>query len=181
MTDLKKYPKILVAGIGNIFKADDGFGVEVVRRLIGRETIRSAHVVDFGIRGLDLGYALLDDQYEAVVLVDVVKRGHSPGTLYLLDIDSESLGGDSRAVLAETHGMHPAKVLAWVKAMGGTLPILRLVGCEPEDVCDDEDDLQMGLSAAVAQAVDEAVRRIETLVAELEDLTQPGPEVRSHA
>jgi hydrogenase maturation protease len=181
--------KILIAGIGNIFKADDGFGVEVVQRLAKKATLESARVVDFGIRGLDLAYALLDGQYEAAILVDVVKRGGPAGTVYVLEIDPKKLGGpealgggfeenESQTVLAETHGMHPAKVLAWVKAMGGSLPLLRLVGCEPQNVCDDEEDLQMGLTPQVEQAIDQAIEQIEalvrTLMMELEERAGEG-------
>lgn len=171
--------KILVAGIGNIFKSDDGFGVEVVQRLAKKATLESARVVDFGIRGLDLAYALLDDQYDAAILVDVVKRGGPAGKVYVLEIDPKKLGEpESQKVLAETHGMHPARVLAWVKAMGGSLPLLRLVGCEPQNICDDEEDLQMGLTPLVEQAIDHAIEQIEvlvrTLMMELEERTVEG-------
>ena len=78
--------RILVAGIGNIFLADDGFGCEVVRWLAERELPDNVEVRDFGIRGMDLAYALMDP-YEAVVLVDAVSRGEDPGTVYLIEAE----------------------------------------------------------------------------------------------
>ena len=103
-------PRILVAGVGNIFLGDDAFGVEVVQRLARRPLPPEVRVVDFGIRGLDLTYALLDD-HEMVVLVDAAPRGGAPGTLYLLELDAGAMEAGAAAVI-ETHGMDPVKVLA---------------------------------------------------------------------
>src|SRR5947209_14937351 len=104
-------PRVLVAGVGNIFLGDDAFGPEVARRLARRELPEGARVVDFGIRGLDLTYALLDG-YEAVVLVDAAPRGGPPGTLYVLDVAGEgSADTEGAAPVIEAHGMDPVKVL----------------------------------------------------------------------
>ena len=157
-----KRPSILVAGIGNIFLGDDAFGVEVVRRLARRELPEQVRVVDFGIRGLDLTYALLDG-YEAVILVDTVPRSGAPGTLYVLE---PARGEAAEGVLIEAHSMDPVKVLRLAEAMGGRVERLLLIGCEPTPI-GDEEDMREGLSAPVRASVDEAVRLIESLVARL--------------
>jgi hydrogenase maturation protease len=160
-------PRILVACVGNIFLGDDAFGVEVAQRLARRTLPDAVRVVDFGIRGFDLAYALMDD-YEAVILVDAVPRGDAPGTLYTIEPDLDSIdraaAGDA---MVETHGMNPMKVLAMVKAMGGERKRVLVVGCEPTAADADEDEQRMGLSEPVAAAIDEAVRMIESLIDKL--------------
>jgi hydrogenase maturation protease len=154
-------PRILVAGIGNIFLGDDAFGVEVVRELSQRQIPPGVRVVDFGIRGLDLAYALMDG-YDRVILVDAVPRGATPGTVYVIEPD---VGNGEQTQLAETHGMDPVKVLRLVQSMGGRLPPLKLVGCEPATFGTDEDPA-LGLSDPVQAAVPEAVGVIENLIRE---------------
>jgi hydrogenase maturation protease len=153
--------RILVAGVGNVFLGDDGFGVEVAHRLGQRPQSDGVDVVDFGIRGLDLTYALLDG-YDAAVLVDALPRGGAPGTLYVIEPEVDT----SEAASIETHGMDPLKVLKLAAAMGGRLPLLRVVGCEPAPPSEAA-EMTMGLSPAVALAATEAVRLVEALVAEL--------------
>ena len=144
-------PRVLVAGIGNVFMGDDGFGVEVVRRLAGR--LPGARVADFGIRGFDLAMALLEP-HDLVVLVDAARKGATPGTLYLMELGEDSGPADFAA-----HGMDPAQVLRNARAMGGPPSRVVLVGCEPGDFA------EMGrLSPAVEAAVDEAARMVESLV-----------------
>ena len=152
--------KILVAGIGNVLHGDDGFGVEVAQRLARKALPGCVRVVDFGIRGMDLAYALLES-YDAAILVDVARRGGAPGTLYVLEphLDHQREPGP------DTHAMHPARVMALVEAMGGTTATLRMVACEPEAIADDE--LVMGLSASVAAAVAPAASLVESIVANL--------------
>jgi hydrogenase maturation protease len=149
--------RILVAGIGNIFLGDDAFGVEVARRLAVRSLPPEVRVVDFGIRGLDLTYALLED-YKQVILVDTVRRGQKPGTLYIIEPLVESTGA------METHEMAPAKALAAAKTMGASLAHVVIVGCEPESFGSEEEP-QMGLSRSVEAAVEEAVLLIEEMTA----------------
>jgi hydrogenase maturation protease len=157
-------PRILIAGVGNIFLGDDAFGVEVAQRLARRELPPEVRIVDFGIRGLDLTYALLDG-YEAVILVDAAPRGGPPGTLYVLEPECGGIvPGDGLAV--ETHGMDPVKVLRLAGAMGGHVERLLLVGCEPTPAADAE-EMALGMSAAVRAAVDAAVPLVESLVARL--------------
>jgi hydrogenase maturation protease len=156
---------ILIAGIGNIFLGDDGFGCEVLRRLASRALPKGVRAVDFGIRGFDLAYALMDG-YDVTILVDAMPRGGEPGTLYTIEPDLNELDNlDPQAVMVETHGMNPMKVLAMVKAMGGEFKRLLLVGCEPQTFGPEEG--QMGLSEPVEAAVDEAVRIVESLVTKI--------------
>jgi hydrogenase maturation protease len=159
-----KRPRILVACVGNIFLGDDAFGVEVAQRLARRPLPEEVQVVDFGIRGLDLTYALLDG-YETVILVDAVPRGGSPGTLYVLEPTRDALPVPAGALI-ETHGMDPVKVLRLVEAMGGTIERLLLVGCEPTPD-DAYEDMQAGLSDPVQAAVEEAISLLESLIARL--------------
>src|SRR5215212_7866010 len=119
--------RVLVAGIGNIFLGDDGFGVEVVQRLSRRGLPEGVEVVDFGIRGMDLAYALHED-YDLVVLVDATPRGGEPGTVYLIEPDIEEDG----AVSLDTHGMDPGKVIRLARALGARPTRTLLVGCEPQ-------------------------------------------------
>jgi hydrogenase maturation protease len=173
--------RVLVAGVGNIFLGDDAFGVEVAQRLARRRLPDGVRVVDFGIRGLDLVYALLDD-YEAVVLVDAAPRGGPPGTLYVLEPESgEAPGPDGGGLMADPHSLHPANVLRLVAALGGRVRRLLVVACEP-GACGDVEEMSAGLSAPVRAAADEAVPLIESLVTKLlqgggEALTA-GAEVR---
>lgn len=155
-------PTILVAGIGNIFLGDDAFGCEVVRRLAGRAWPDNVKVIDFGIRGFDLAYALLDG-YDVTIFVDAAPRGEAPGTLYTIEPEVDEIESiEGQGVVVETHGMNPMKVLSMVKSMGGEFRKLLLVGCEPATFGPEEG--QMGLSEPVEAAVDKAVEIVESLV-----------------
>jgi hydrogenase maturation protease len=166
-------PRILVAGIGNIFLGDDGFGCEVVARISQRALSDEVRVVDFGIRGFDLTYALMDG-YDLMILVDAVPRGGAPGTLYVIEPDLEEIDNlNPQAMLVETHAMNPVKVLGLAKAMGGEFKRILLVGCEPATLGPEEG--QMGLSSLVMASVDEAVELVESLIKKsLADLRQAG-------
>lgn len=158
--------RILVAGIGNIFFGDDAFGVEVARGLAQRRLPSNVRVVDFGIRGFDLTYALLDG-YDLAILVDACRRGGKPGTLYVLDIlepSSAATAESSRVpVTIETHRLVPSEALKFAEAMGAKFGEVRLVGCEPKTLGDLEEG-RMGLSAPVKNAVAEALDLIESLI-----------------
>ena len=156
--------RVLVAGIGNIFLGDDGFGVEVVKRLAGREFSEGVEVADFGIRGMDLAYALHDD-YDLVVFVDATPRGGEPGTVYLIEPEVED---DGEASL-DAHGMDPVKVIKLSRALGARPTRTLVVGCEPQVVVsgEDYDDMLMELSEPVRAAVDEAAKLVESLVGEI--------------
>jgi hydrogenase maturation protease len=156
--------RVLIAGVGNIFLGDDGFGVEVVRRLAGREMPEGVEVEDFGIRGMDLAYALQDD-YKLVVFVDATPRGGEPGTVYLIEPEIEEDG----EVSLDTHGMDPLKVIKLSRALGAEPTRTLVVGCEPRVVLsgEDYDDMLMELSEPVQVAVEEAVKMVESLLEEI--------------
>jgi hydrogenase maturation protease len=121
---------ILIAGIGNIFFGDDAFGVEVARQLSQRPLPEGVSVVDFGIRGLDLTYALLDD-YSVVILVDAVQRGGQPGTLYVIEPTLDRTTDAMSGFLVEAHAMDPVRVFRLASILGGQVERLLIVGCEP--------------------------------------------------
>jgi hydrogenase maturation protease len=149
---------ILVGGIGNVFLGDDAFGVEVVARLRSRPLPPGVTVVDFGIRGIDLAYAL--GEYEGAVLVDALSRGGAPGTLYVLEPEVEA-----GTAGVQMHSMTPETVLRWMPP-GAAPRVLRIVGCEPASF-GAEGAGHEGLSGPVQAAVDEAVRVVERLVGEM--------------
>jgi hydrogenase maturation protease len=153
--------RALIAGIGNIFFGDDGFGVEVARGLATDpppETI----VRDFGIRGVHLAYQLLEP-YELLVVIDCMSRGGTPGTLYVIEPE---LDGGYAPELDNAHGMSLPAVFASVQAMCGWLPCVRIVGCEPVSV-----GAGIGLSPEVVQAVPAAIQLVRELITE--QLTPP--------
>jgi hydrogenase maturation protease len=157
--------KVLVAGIGNVFLGDDGFGPALAGRLARRALPAGVEVVDSGIRGMDLAYALLDG-WDAAVLLDAAPRGGAPGTLYVIEPHI-----DPRAVAVETHGMDPVKVLALVQALGGVPPRTFVVGCEPlTRMTGEEDEIVAELTEPVRRALDEGERLVLELLA---DITTP--------
>jgi len=167
-----KLPRILVAGIGNIFLGDDAFGVEVIRRLSTRELPKNVRVTDFGIRGYDLAYALLDG-YDTTILIDACPRGEPAGTLYVIEPDvSEASCPEEQQSAVEAHSMNPLNVLRLATSMGGPLKRVLLVGCEPGTLGPEEG--QMGLSEQVEAVVDEAVKLVESLIAELINEREAG-------
>ena len=154
--------RILIAGIGNIFLGDDAFGSEVARRLMSCKLPDEVRVVDFGIRGIDLAYALLEG-YEVTIFVDATPRGGEPGTLYTIEPDLDEVNRtNAQESVVETHDMNPMKVLGMVKAMGGVFKRILIVGCEPSPL--EAEEGQMGLSEPVEAAVVETVGLIESLV-----------------
>ncbi len=166
-------PSILIACIGNIFLGDDGFGCEVAKCLTHLDWPDNVKVVDFGIRGFDLAYALLDGS-DVTIFVDATPRGNEPGTLYTIEPELEEIESiDAESAMVETHGMNPMKVLSMVKSMGGQFKKILLVGCEPATFGPAEG--QMGLSEPVSAAVAEAVKVVESLVARV--LEEAGPQV----
>jgi hydrogenase maturation protease len=159
-----KQPRILVAGIGNIFLGDDAFGVEVVRRLCALEFPETVRVRDFGIRGYDLAYALLD-RYDLTILVDACPRGDAPGTLYVIEPEINEVDvSQSSSVALDAHTMNPVSVIRMARAMGPISKRILLVGCEPATLGGEEG--RMELSEVVSTAVDEAVKLVQKLIAE---------------
>jgi hydrogenase maturation protease len=164
-------PRILVAGIGNIFLGDDGFGVEVVKRLAERSWPPHVVITDFGIRGFDLTMALLKET-DLVILVDAAPRGGAAGTLYVIEPEPDQAGPPAPGEpLIDPHSLDPVKVLRLVKTMGGHPGRVLVVGCEPQTVGSDDDwDITPGLSEPVRQAVDDAVGLIESLINETHEI-----------
>ena len=159
-----KSPSVLIAGIGNIFLGDDAFGVEVAQRLANRKLPDRVKVVDFGIRGFDLAYALLD-RFDVTILVDACPRGGAPGTLYVIEPDlnvSAEDAAEAAQTTVDAHSMNPMNVIRMAKSMGGDLKRILLVGCEPLTLGPEEG--AMGLSEPVAAMLEEAANRIESLV-----------------
>ena len=147
--------RVLVAGVGNIFLGDDGFGVEVVRRL-ALDPPKGGRVVDFGIRGIQLAYELLEG-YDTLILVDALSRGGAPGTLYVFQ---PKMPEDEPASMPDAHGLDPASVLSMLRMLGGSIGRAIVVGCEPASTAEG-----IGLSAPVERAVEQAVDVVRTAVA----------------
>jgi len=158
----KKTPTILIAGIGNIFLGDDAFGVEVVSRLAHRHLPEGVRVVDFGIRGFDLTYALIDGA-DVTILVDACPRGGFAGDLYVVEPDlSSAEAAATQPAALDAHGMNPMNVIRAAQAMGGPLKRILLLGCEPQTFGPEEG--QMGLSDPVASSVERAIPLLESIV-----------------
>jgi hydrogenase maturation protease len=154
--------KILIAGIGNIFLADDAFGVEVAARLANHPFPPGVRVADFGIRGLDLAYALMEG-YETTILVDACPGDGEPGTIFVIQPDLDELNSaEMQPGVVEPHAMNPVAVLRMAKTMGGELKRVLIVGCVPATLGPEEG--HMGLSEPVEGAVDEGVKVIDSLV-----------------
>jgi hydrogenase maturation protease len=152
-------PRILVAGVGNVFFGDDGFGVEVASRLNADRLPAGVQVVDFGIRSYDLAYALTSGRYEAAILVDASAREGAPGDVYVL---SPELDGSSKLAPANAHTMNPETVLRMARTFGPLPGQILVVACEPETLGGDEG--RLGLSETVNAAVNRAVTVVESLV-----------------
>jgi hydrogenase maturation protease len=159
--------RVLVAGIGNVFKGDDGFGVAVAQELAGRGLPSEVEVVDFGIRGLDLVYALTAG-YRAAILIDTVARGERPGTVSVIEPEEPEPGitAAPEDLLLSPHAMDPQRVLRLAALLGGKCQRVVLVGCEPLSFGDDEFGAE-GLTPPVAAAVAPAADLVESLIREL--------------
>jgi hydrogenase maturation protease len=159
--------RVLVAGVGNIFLGDDGFGVEVARRLAAEELPEDVRVADFGIRGVHLAYELLDG-YDTAILVDATPRGGPPGTVYVIEPEppaARDAGDPAAAPLMDAHAMEPDAVLGLLDVLGGSGVRVLVVGCEPAEVTE-----RIGLSEPVERAVGDAILMVRELLALREDM-----------
>jgi hydrogenase maturation protease len=148
--------RILIAGVGNIFLGDDGFGGEVARRLACETCSEAISVADFGIRGIHLAYQLVAG-YEAAIIVDAVSRGAAPGTIYVLD---PNLAGADPGSISDSHDMLLGNVFAMARTLGDKLPArVLIVGCEPADLGE-----RIGLSEPVKRAVPGAIRAVREII-----------------
>jgi hydrogenase maturation protease len=152
-------PEVLVAGVGNVFLGDDGFGVEVARRLARREFPPWVRVADYGVRGMHLAYDLAGGEPELTILVDAAARGDPPGTVTVIELGPDTAAA-SVPELFDAHGMQPDVVLNLVGLLGGRLRRVLLVGCEPAAL-----EHRIGLSPAVSRAVEAAAGAVSDLVA----------------
>ena len=176
---LTKKPIILVAGIGNIFLGDDGFGVDVARRLATRKLPAEVRVTDFGIRGFDLAYAL-QDGYETTILVDACPRGETPGTLFVIEPDLKALDDpEAPQAVVEAHSINPMSVLRMARAMNIEPKNVLLVGCEPASLGGEQGE--MGLSAPVERAVEDAVKLVESLIEKILNKSGVGSTCKEHS
>jgi hydrogenase maturation protease len=156
--------QILVAGIGNAWLRDDGFGGEVAKLLSDRELPAGVHVIDFGSGGLDLAYEVMRG-YDALILIDISRQGEPPGTLYVMEADSDDIDGKIEdGQMLDPHGMDPQTVLRFVKAVGGWPGRVFVVACEPEVI----EDVGFGLSDSVSGALARAADVVLETVAELQ-------------
>jgi hydrogenase maturation protease len=154
--------RILIAGIGNIFLGDDGFGVAVASRLASRTFPQGVRVADFGIRGFDLAYALLEG-YETTILVDAYPGQGRPGTLFVVEPDLQNFdSAGTQPGFVDPHGMNPVNVLRMAVNMGAQLKRILLLGCVPATLGPEEG--KMGLSEPITAAIDEAVQLVDSLV-----------------
>lgn len=157
--------KILIAGIGNIFHGDDGFGCEVLRQLDPRSLPAGVTARDFGIRSYDMAYAIVDG-HDVVIMVDAASRGQPPGTVYLIEPDLNRLEALEQSAV-DAHAMNPVAVLQLAKSLGGIKAAIYLVACEPAVL--ESEDGQMELSEPVRQAVPQALAMIDSLVKQIFD------------
>jgi hydrogenase maturation protease len=166
--------RILVAGLGNVFEGDDGFGVEVVQQLARRPWPEKVEVRDFGIRGVHLAYQLLEP-YELVVMIDAVHRNGEPGSVYVIEhgADPDAPEAAETEPAMDAHDLAPDGVLALVPRLGGTLCRVVVVGCEPQSLTPG-----MGLSPSVAGSVDTAARLVTDIVHAASAGARTGTDIR---
>jgi hydrogenase maturation protease len=150
--------RILVAGIGNIFQGDDAFGCEVVKKLCQRRLPEEVQLFDYGIRGLDLMYALLDNP-DLAIMIDTTSQGGPPGTLYTMEPEIDF---ESPQEMPDSHAMDPLAVLRAARDMGAMPGRILLVGCEPGDLGGEEG--RMGLTPPVEAVLNEAAGMVEALI-----------------
>lgn len=170
-------PPILVAGVGNVLRGDDGFGVAVARALTGRRLADSVQVVETGIGGMGLVHELLAPR-AALVMIDAFRRGGAPGSVYVLEPDVPDIAGldahAQRAFLADTHYATPVRALAFAAALGKLPRVVRIIGCEPEDAERFEAKLSAAVERAVGRAVDLTIELVHKLAADLARADAPS-------
>ncbi len=170
--DARMDKQILVAGVGNAWLGDDGFGGEVIKALEKRELPDGVKIQDFGSGGLDLAYEVMRG-YHALLLIDVSTQGGEPGTLYVIEPDPDEIkGGIEDGEVLSPHGMDPATVLRFVKAVHGWPGKVVVVACEPADV----EEMAMELTPEVRAVVEKAVDLVLEQITDLQDdaAYQPG-------
>jgi hydrogenase maturation protease len=145
--------RVLVAGVGNVLRRDDGFGPAVVARQ--DDLPPGVRTIETGIGGVALLQELLAEPLEGLVIVDAIDRGAAPGTVFVLEPDV----AEAKHV-ADVHLANPARVLSMARSMGALPGRVAIVGCQPQDA----DELGESLTPAVERALDEAVRMVRETV-----------------
>lgn len=155
--------RVMIAGVGNIFLKDDGFGSAVIKRINAKEFGEEIEIKDFGIGGLKLAYDLMKG-YDALILIDASQRGEEPGTLYVLEPEEKEVESDlEQGGPIDPHGADPATILRFVKALGAWPGRVIIIACEPDTV----EDFQIGLSKQVNAAVDKAMELVKEIISEV--------------
>ena len=155
--------RVMIAGVGNMFMKDDGFGGAVIKRILNKKFPDGVEVKDFGTGGLKLAYDLMKG-YDGLILLDASTRGEPPGTLYVIEPNEGDINPDlEQGGPIDPHGADPATVLRFVKSIGSWPAKVLIVACEPETV----DDFEIGLSNPVNAAIDKAVEMVEDIVKEI--------------
>jgi hydrogenase maturation protease len=163
--------RTLIAGFGNVLRGDDGFGVEVVRRLGELKLSPGVDVMEVGTAGIRLAQELLTP-YDRLVIVDAMTRGGSPGTVYVTAVESIESATD-----VDLHLAVPARALSVAKALGALPREVFIVGCEPAEV----DELTTALTPEVQAAVDIALGHIRRLLDAIRDPREPAGQRGEHA
>jgi hydrogenase maturation protease len=162
--DAERVKKILVAGVGNAWMGDDGFGAEVVSKLGEIELPRGVAVMDFGTGGLNLAYEVMNG-YDALMILDISQQGGTPGTLYVIEADEDSIDGNIEdGATINPHGMDPKTMLRFVKSIGAWPGKVVVIACEPQTV----EEIGFQLSESVAGAVEPAIKLVLETIAELQ-------------
>ena len=153
----------MIAGVGNMFMKDDGFGGAVIKKILDKEFPEGVEIKDFGTGGLKLAYDLMKG-YDGLILIDASTRGEKPGTLYIIEPSENDINPDlEQGGLIDPHGTDPATVLRFVKSIGSWPGKVRIVACEPETV----DEFEIGLSESVNASIDKAVEMVQEIVKEI--------------
>jgi hydrogenase maturation protease len=160
--------RILVAAVGNQWLQDDGFGPAVARVLLERDMPEGVTVIDFGTGGLNLAYEVMAG-YDALILIDIARQGHPPGTLYTIEPDEDEIDRQIAAgATLDLHGMNPTAVLRFVKQVSGSLPgRVVVLACEPELVVEHVDEMDMVLSETIKAAIPRAADLTLETIAEI--------------
>lgn len=158
-----KKKRVMIAGVGNMFMKDDGFGGAVIKTMLHKEFPEGVEVKDFGTGGLKLAYDLMKG-YDGLILLDASQRGEKPGTLYIIEPNEKEISPDlQQGGPIDPHGADPVTVLRFVKSVGSWPGKVFIVACEPENV----EDYAIGLSAPVSASIDKAVEMVEGLINEI--------------
>jgi hydrogenase maturation protease len=155
--------RVMIAGIGNMFMKDDGFGCAVIKRMGSKKFPEGVEVKDFGTSGLKLAYDLMKG-YDGLIFLDASARGGQPGALYRIEPNENDFSANlEEGGPIDPHGADPVTVLRFVKSIGSWPGKVIIVACEPESV----EDFEIGLSAAVNSAIDQAVEMVEEIINEI--------------